>query len=142
MCAVRVLLVDDHSLFRAAIANLLQSEPGFEVVGEAADGAEAVEQVRIHRPDVILMDLSMSVMDGLAATRQILARDASARVIILTAYESQDSQIAASASGALGCLPKNADLAVLYGTIRRIAGVQTSAGVDAHQAPPERAIQP
>jgi DNA-binding NarL/FixJ family response regulator len=142
MNAVRILLVDDHPLFRAATACLLRPDLGFEVVGEAADGAEAVEQARLHRPDVILMDLAMPVMGGLAATRQILAENGEARVIVLTASESRDCRFSAFASGALACLPKNASMADFYATIRRVAGMPPADDAAGSTHPPKGLSDP
>ena len=80
----RLLLVDDHPLMRDALANLFRAEPGFEVVGEASEGAEAVAESLRLSPDVVLMDIRMPGMDGIEATRQIVAQCPDTRVLALT----------------------------------------------------------
>jgi len=125
---VRVLLVDDHELVRTGFRTILESEPGIEVIGEARDGAEAVSQARALQPDVICMDVQMPGMDGLEATRRILAEqdaqdaqdaliapDADPRqpgsrvgVLVLTTFDRDDYLFAALDAGASGFLLKNA----------------------------------
>lgn len=110
---VRVLLVDDHDLVRTGFRTILESEPGIEVVGEARDGAEAIEQAVALRPDVVCMDVQMPGMDGLEATRRIVAsRDArlapSLGVLVLTTFDRDDYLFAALDAGASGFLLKNA----------------------------------
>lgn len=119
--AIRVLLVDDHDLVRAGFRALLDLEPGFEVVGEAADGAEAVRRARDLRPDVICMDVQMPVMDGIDATRTICADDAvDARVIVLTTFRDDHVVHAALRAGASGFVLKNSPPAVLAESIRTV----------------------
>jgi DNA-binding NarL/FixJ family response regulator len=103
---MRVLIVDDHQLFRDGIRGLLQAE-GIEVVGEASDGLEALEQVRSLQPDIILLDIKMPRCDGLEATRLIKAEMPDAKIVILTAVEEDDSIFEAIKSGAQGYLLKN-----------------------------------
>ncbi|MEU7904717.1 response regulator transcription factor [Actinoplanes sp. NPDC049118] len=93
---IRVLLADDQTLIRAGFKMIIDSEPGFEVVGEAVDGREAVDLARTARADVILMDIRMPGMDGLEATRRIGAdeRLAGVRVLVLTTFENDDDDIA------------------------------------------------
>lgn len=110
---VRVLLVDDHDLVRTGFHTILESEPGIEVVGEARDGAEAIEQVAALRPDVVCIDVQMPGMDGLEATRRIVAaRDARPEhpvgVLVLTTFDRDDYLFAALDAGASGFLLKNA----------------------------------
>ncbi len=110
---VRVLLVDDHDLVRTGFRTILESEPGIEVVGEARDGAEAIEQVAALRPDVVCIDVQMPGMDGLEATRRIVAaRDARPEhpvgVLVLTTFDRDDYLFAALDAGASGFLLKNA----------------------------------
>ena len=83
---IRVLLVDDHRLVRAGLTSLLATAAGVEVVGEAADGAHALEQVAATSPDVVLMDLSMPVMDGVTATRALRTRHPETRVVVLSSF--------------------------------------------------------
>ena len=84
--SIRILAADDHPLIRAGLVSFLATEPGLEVVAEAGNGEEALEKYREFQPDVVLMDLSMPLMDGLTATRAILDEFAGARVIVLTTY--------------------------------------------------------
>ena len=103
---MRVLIVDDHALFRDGIRGLLQAE-GIEVVGEASDGLEALEQTRRLNPDVVLLDIMMPRCDGLEATRLIKAEMPDAKIVILTAVEGDESIFEAIKSGAQGYLLKN-----------------------------------
>jgi len=118
MPSIRVLLADDHALFRRGVARLLATESDFEVVGEAADGLQALEKTRELKPDVILMDVSMPVMDGLEATLLIKAEWPDARIVILTVSDGERNVFEAIRCGASACLPKNVEPQVLYGTLR------------------------
>ena len=120
MPSIRVLLADDHALFRRGVASLLAAESDFEVVGEAVDGQQALEMARELVPDVILMDVSMPVMDGLAATRRIKAEIPYVRIVILTASDGDRSLFEAVKSGAQGYLLKNIEPQALYGTLRGV----------------------
>ena len=105
---VRVLIADDQALIRAGLATLLGSQPGLAVAGQAADGAEAVRLARELTPDVVLMDIRMPVLDGLAATRQLAAGHSPARVVILTTYDLDEYVYEALRAGACGFLLKHA----------------------------------
>jgi DNA-binding NarL/FixJ family response regulator len=119
--AIRVLLVDDHDLVRAGFRALLDLEPGIEVVGEAADGVQAVEQVRSLHPDVVCMDVQMPVMDGVDATRSLCADGTvDARVIVLTTFRDDRVVRAALRAGASGFVLKNSPLEVLVDSIRTV----------------------
>ena len=96
---ISVLLVDDHQLVRAGLAALLDTADGVNVVGEAADGRQAIEQARQLRPDVILMDLSMPVMGGAAATREVLAERPGTSIVVLTSFSERDRVSEALAAG-------------------------------------------
>jgi DNA-binding NarL/FixJ family response regulator len=120
MNGIRVLLADDHALFRRGVANLLAAENGFEVVGEAVDGRQTLQMARELMPDVILMDISMPVMDGLEATRRIKAEIPYVRIVILTASDGDRSLFEAVKSGAQGYLLKNIEPQALYGTLRGV----------------------
>ena len=120
---IRVVLADDQALIRAGFRVLIDSAPDLEVVGEAADGDEAVALVRSTRADVVLMDIRMPGLDGLAATRAITADDdlAGVRVIVLTTFEVDDYVIAAVQAGASGFLGKGVEPAELLDAIRVVA---------------------
>ena len=115
---IRVLLADDHRLVRAGLAGLLSTAADIEVVGEAADGQQAVELSLARTPDVILMDLSMPVLDGIEATRQILGHAPSTRVIALTSFADKDKVSDMLASGAVGYLLKDSEPAELLAAVR------------------------
>ena len=104
---IRILTADDHHLIRTGVSSFLATQPGLEVVAEAANGEEALEKYREVRPDVVLMDLNMPVMDGLAATRAILDEFPDARVVVLTTYEGDEDIHRALDAGALGYLVKD-----------------------------------
>ena len=105
---VRVLVADDQTLFRTALAQLLDADPEITVVGEASDGAEAVRLARSLRPDVILMDLKMPNLDGVQATSAIMAEASEMRVMILTMFEGEGEVMQALNAGARGYLLKDA----------------------------------
>lgn len=121
MQPLRVLLVDDHLLFRKGLARLLNAQPDFEVVGEAADGLEAVEQARAQKPDVVLMDLRMPVCDGLEATRRIKRELNSVRVVMLSVSEDEQDFLAAIRCGADGYLVKDMQPEALFQELRGLA---------------------
>jgi NarL family two-component system response regulator LiaR len=106
---IRVLIVDDHAIVRKGLRALLGQVERIEVVGEASDGQEAVAQAESLRPDVILMDLVMPEMDGIAAIRRITADQAEARILVLTSFAGDDKVFPAIKAGALGYLLKDSD---------------------------------
>lgn len=118
---IRVVLVDDHALFRKGLAALLAEEPGFEIVGEASDGEEALAKATEVMPDVILMDIYMPRCDGLAATQLIKARLPYVRIVILTVSETDRNLFEALKAGAQGYLPKRIQPTELYEMLRRTA---------------------
>jgi DNA-binding NarL/FixJ family response regulator len=121
---IRVLLADDQTLIRAGFRMIIDSEPEFEVVGEATDGREAVELARTARADVVLMDLRMPRVDGIEATRRIGADEnlAGVRVLVLTTFENDDNVVLALQAGASGFLGKSVAPADLLHAIRVVAG--------------------
>ena len=116
-----VLLVDDQQLVRSGFSLILSVEDDITVVGEAADGAEAVRLAHDLRPDVVLMDVQMPVMDGIAATSRIV-EDGLSKVVILTTFDRDDYVFAGLAAGASGFLLKNADAEHLIEAVRAVAG--------------------
>ena len=115
---IRVLVVDDHAVVREGLRAFLELQEGIEVVGEAADGQEAVEQAASLRPDVILMDLVMPRLDGLAAMRALREGLSGARVIVLTSFLDDDKLLPALRAGAAGYLLKNAQPQELARAVR------------------------
>jgi DNA-binding NarL/FixJ family response regulator len=120
MKPIRVLIADDHALFRRGLASLLAAEPGFEVVGEAVNGEQALTLARELMPDVILMDVSMPEVDGLAATRRIKAEIPQARIVILTVSDVERDLFEAIKNGAQGYLLKKIEPQALFGTLRGV----------------------
>ncbi|HKA09107.1 MAG TPA: response regulator transcription factor [Candidatus Dormibacteraeota bacterium] len=104
---VRVLIADDQTLFRVGLARLLEEDPRVEIVGQAGDGAEAVKLAGSVAPDVILMDLKMPNLDGIEATRQVLAKYPSVKVLLLTTFEADNHVIQALKAGASGYILKD-----------------------------------
>jgi DNA-binding NarL/FixJ family response regulator len=118
---VRVLIADDQGMVRSGFTTLLNSEPDIEVVGEAVNGQEAVTRAIQLKPDVILMDVRMPVMDGLQATRQITAMDGAPRVLVLTTFDLDDYVYQALRWGASGFLLKDASARELAEAVRVVA---------------------
>ncbi|MDH2428807.1 response regulator transcription factor [Sphaerisporangium sp. TRM90804] len=118
---IRVLLVDDQAWLRLGFRAVLEQEPDLEVVGEAGDGERAVAQTRALRPDVVLMDVRMPAMDGIEATRRIVASGSAARVLMLTTFDLDEYVFAALRAGASGFLLKDALPADLLSGIRVVA---------------------
>jgi RNA polymerase sigma factor (sigma-70 family) len=119
--AVRVLLVDDDDLMRAGLRGVLSSDPEIEVVGEAGDGREAAYRTRLLRPDVVLMDVRMPDLDGISATREVLATFPDVKVVILTTFEQDDYIFGALTAGASGFLLKRTRPEELIAAIHTIA---------------------
>ena len=118
---LRLLLVDDQSLFREALRTLLALQPDFEIVAEAENGERAVSLVKVHRPDVILMDLRMPVLGGVDATRQISQLVPAARVVVLTTFDEDEEIFDALRAGAVGYLLKACSADKLCESIRAAA---------------------
>lgn len=118
---IRILLVDDHTLFRRGLSALLRSEPDFEIVGEAGDGAEGIKQAVLHKPDVMLLDLHMAGISGIDALADIRELAPATRVMMLTVSEDSADLLAALKAGACGYLLKNIDGEFLTAAIRRAA---------------------
>jgi two-component system, NarL family, response regulator len=118
---IRVLTADDHPVMRAGIAAMIANESDISIVGEAADGTDAVALYALHRPDVVLMDLRMPRLDGVAAIRAIRAADTNARVVALTTYDGDTDIFRALSAGACAYLVKDVLVAELVSTIRSAA---------------------
>jgi DNA-binding NarL/FixJ family response regulator len=119
---IRVLVADDQPLMRAAFDMTLRGEPDIELVGEAADGHQAVEEARRLRPDVVLMDVRMPVLDGVGATKILAAEDTTTKILILTTFDIDEYVIEALRAGASGFLLKDVRPDELVHAIRVIAG--------------------
>ncbi len=119
---IRVLIVDDQSLIRTAVAQILAADPGVQVVAEAADGVAAVDAARRLRPDVVLMDIRMPLVDGIEATARICADPdlALVRVLVLTTFEDDDNVFAALRAGASGFIGKGAEPDEIVRAVRAV----------------------
>jgi DNA-binding NarL/FixJ family response regulator len=118
---IRVVVADDHPIVRDGLTALLRSIPGFAVVGVAATGRDAVREVLLTKPDVIVLDLRMPDLDGFAATRQIVKAAPGVAVLVLTMFEDDDSVFAAMRAGACGYLVKGAEQDHIVRAIRSVA---------------------
>ncbi|KYH45257.1 DNA-binding response regulator [Branchiibius sp. NY16-3462-2] len=118
---VRIVLVDDDPMVRTALGMILGGDPSLRVVGEAADGQEALEVVAALRPDVVLMDIRMPRLDGLAATQELLRGERPPRVIVLTTFDTDDMVVRALQLGAAGFLLKDTPPARLVEAVRSVA---------------------
>jgi DNA-binding NarL/FixJ family response regulator len=118
---IRLVIVDDHPVVRTGLRHLFETEAGFEVVADAADGATAVAAVVATKPDIVLMDLQMPGMDGVEATRQISALPERPAVLVLTTYDSDAQILAAIEAGATGYLLKDAERDTLFASVRSAA---------------------
>ncbi len=118
---IKVVIADDQGMVRAGLRSLIQGEPDIRVVAEASDGETALEVVRHHRPDVVLMDIRMPKLDGLAATRRLVEEGSQARVLVLTTFDLDEYVFEALRAGASGLLLKDATAEELVAAIRTLA---------------------
>lgn len=118
---VRILTVDDHGLLRAGLRALLDAEPDLHVVGEAADGYEALKRVRELRPDVVLLNISLPGLDGIQVTRTLTEMASSPRVLLVTVHEDEDLLWQSIQAGATGYVAKRADRTELIAAIRAVS---------------------
>ncbi len=127
---IRILLCDDHAMFRQGLKSILETESAFRIIGEAATGREAIRYALETRPDIILMDIQMPELDGVAATKVILTEQPDAKVIILTMYRQDTYVFEAIKVGARGYLLKDADANDLINAIHRVAQDEALLNVD------------
>ncbi len=125
---IRVALVDDHAVLRAGLASVLASEPGLQVVAQATDGAGAIEAWRKHQPDVMLLDISMAGMDGIATLQRLRREFSGARVLMLTSSEAPEDVRHAIEAGACGYITKTVGPTELIAAIRQVHAGQKSFG--------------
>jgi DNA-binding NarL/FixJ family response regulator len=118
---IRVVIADDQALVRGGFRMILEMQPDIEVVGEAGDGREALDQARLKKPDVVLMDVRMPGMDGIEATRRLRNSDVDSRVLMLTTFDLDEYVYEAMKAGASGFLLKNAPPAQLADAVRTVA---------------------
>jgi DNA-binding NarL/FixJ family response regulator len=125
---IRVLIADDHPVVRRGMGALLASLDGVQVVGEAEDGAAAVREAQLNRPDVVVMDLQMPVLDGVEATRRLAAAVPDTAVLVLTMFEDDEAVFAAMRAGARGYLLKGAGQEEILAAIRSVVAGQVVIG--------------
>ena len=125
--SIRLLIADDHLIVRQGLRLILETEDGFELVGEASDGAEAVKLAAELHPEVILMDLRMPGMDGLTAIEQLAEKQPEIAVVILTTFNEDELMVRGLRAGAKGFLLKDTDRATLFDSIRAAARGETLA---------------
>ena len=118
---IKVLIVDDHTILRMGLTSLLNSNDDFTVIGDAESGQDGIAKALRLRPDVVIMDLVMPDMDGVETTRELLSRDPSFKILILTTFDTSDGISRALAAGALGAIMKNCDFGELARAIRTVA---------------------
>lgn len=124
--AIRIVLADDHPIVREGLVSVLETQPDFEIVGQAGDGAETERLVEALRPDVVLLDLEMPNVDGVQALRRLRAADPNIKALIFTAFDTDERIIGAVQAGARGYLLKGAPREELFGAIRIVAGGGTT----------------
>ncbi|HEX2998491.1 MAG TPA: response regulator transcription factor [Anaerolineales bacterium] len=138
----KILLVDDHNVVRSGLAKFLMVNKDFKLVGEASDGAEAVQMASLHKPDVILMDLMMPGMDGITATREIHKRFPQIKIIALTSFAEQNMVQGALQAGAIGYLQKNVTAKELGAAIRSACAGKMTLSPEATQVLVQSTAQP
>ncbi len=138
----KILLVDDHNVVRSGLAKFLMVNKEFKLVGEASDGAEAVQMASLHKPDVILMDLMMPGMDGITATREIHKKHPEIKIIALTSFAEQNMVQGALQAGAIGYLQKNVTAKELGNAIRSACAGKMTLSAEATQVLAQSIAQP
>jgi DNA-binding NarL/FixJ family response regulator len=145
---IKVVLVDDQALFRAGVRMLVGSQPDMDVVGEAGDGREALEVITRTKPDVVLMDIRMPVMDGLTATAELLKNPEPPHIVMLTTFDLDEAAARAIQQGASGFLLKDAEPEFLLAAIRTVdsgssvIAASATRELFAHFAPETRPVPP
>lgn len=139
---ITVIIVDDHAVVRSGLSKFLKVNKDFRLVGEASDGEEAVQMASLYKPDVVLMDLMMPGVDGVAATRQIHQKYPKIKIIALTSFSEQNMVQGALQAGAIGYLQKNVTAAELADAIRSAAAGRMTLSAEATKALAESVAQP
>jgi len=139
---IKILLVDDHAVVRSGLSKFLMVNKDLKLIGEASDGAEAVQMVSLHKPDVVLMDLMMPGMDGITATREIHTRYPNVKVLALTSFAEQNMVQGALQAGAIGYLQKNVTAKELGLAIRAAVEGKMTLSAEATQVLANSVAQP
>ena len=146
MTPIRVLIVDDHAILRMGLASLLASKCEIEVVGDASDGPSGIRKVLKLKPDVVIMDLMMPGMDGIEATKELLAKAPESKILILTTFGTSNGINNALEAGAMGAVMKNCDFSELTDAIRAVASGKRYIAADVERIlvadPPVAALSP
>ena len=146
MTPIRVLIVDDHAILRMGLASLLSSKSEIEVVGDASDGPSGIRKALKLKPDVVIMDLMMPGMDGIEATKELLAKTPECKILILTTFGTSNGINNALEAGAMGAVMKNCDFSELADAIRAVASGKCYVAADVERIlvadPPVAALSP
>lgn len=146
MTPIRVLIVDDHAILRMGLASLLASKCEIEVVGDASDGPSGIRKALKLKPDVVIMDLMMPGMDGIEATKELLAKAPESKILILTTFGTSNGINNALEAGAMGAVMKNCDFSELADAIRAVASGRRYVAADVERIlvadPPVAALSP
>ena len=146
MTPIRVLIVDDHAILRMGLASLLASKSEIEVVGDASDGPSGIRKALKLKPDVVIMDLMMPGMDGIEATKELLAKTPECKILILTTFGTSNGINNALEAGAMGAVMKNCDFSELADAIRAVASGKRYVAADVERIlvadPPVAALSP
>ncbi len=139
---IKLIIVDDHAVVRSGLSKFLKVHKDFQLVGEASDGEEAIQMAALYQPDVVLMDLMMPGMDGIAATREIHKKYPHVKIIALTSFSDQNMVNGALQAGAIGYLQKNVTAVELASAVRSACAGRMTLSPEAAQALADLAAQP